>query len=74
MLVRVLQRIYVNIYVYREYICSIYIIIYILYIYIYTHRHTLYIYILCFPGGSVGKESTCNAGDVGEVGSVPELG
>ena len=24
-----------------------------------------------FPGGSVGKESTCNAGD---LGSVPELG
>ena len=24
-----------------------------------------------FPGGSVGKESTCNAGD---LGSIPELG
>ena len=24
-----------------------------------------------FPGGSVGKESTCNAGD---PGSIPELG
>ena len=27
-----------------------------------------------FPGGSVGKESTCNAGDKGDVGSVPRLG
>ena len=26
---------------------------------------------LGFPGGSAGKESTCNAGD---LGSVPELG
>ena len=26
---------------------------------------------LSFPGGSTGKESTCNAGD---LGSVPELG
>ena len=25
-------------------------------------------------GGSVGKESACNAGDVGDVGSVPESG
>ena len=40
------------------------------YIYIHTHTH----YILCFPGGSVGKESTSNTGDVGEVGSIPELG
>ena len=27
-----------------------------------------------FPGGSVVKESTCNAGAVGDVGSIPELG
>ena len=46
------------------------------YIYNYTHTHTHIHthYILCFPGCSVGKESTCNAGDVGEVGSIPELG
>ena len=25
-------------------------------------------------GGSVGKESTCNAGDAGDVGSVPRSG
>jgi len=28
----------------------------------------------CFPGGSVGKGSTCNAGDTGDVGSIPGLG
>ena len=27
-----------------------------------------------FPDGSAGKESTCNAEDTGEVGSIPELG
>jgi len=26
-----------------------------------------------FPGGSVGKESTCNAGDSGDMGSFPGL-
>ena len=31
----------------------------------------LYIYAWGFPNGSVGKESTCNAGD---VGSIPGLG
>ena len=31
-------------------------------------RHTL---IKGFPGGSAGKESTCNAGD---LGSIPGLG
>ena len=33
----------------------------------------LYIHVLhtCFPGGSAGKESACNAGD---QGSIPELG
>ena len=38
-----------------------------LYIYIYTHTHThTYIYAcLGFPGGSDGKDSTCNAGDLG---------
>ena len=27
-----------------------------------------------FPGGSVGKESACNAGDAGVVGSIPGSG
>ena len=27
-----------------------------------------------FPGGSVDKESTCNAGDAGDTGSIPGLG
>ena len=26
-----------------------------------------------FPGGSVGKESACNAGDTGDEGSIPGL-
>ena len=40
-----------------------------------THLHTpgksFFIKIFSFPGGSDGKESACNAGD---LGSVPELG
>ena len=28
----------------------------------------------CFPGGSVGKESTCNAGDTGDAGLIPGSG
>ena len=32
---------------------------------------TTYYSILGFPGGSVGKESTCNVGD---LGSIPGLG
>ena len=33
-------------------------------------------YLLCvsFPGGSDGKESTCNAADMRDVGSIPGLG
>ena len=27
-----------------------------------------------FPGGSVGKEPACNAGDTGDMGSIPGLG
>ena len=27
-----------------------------------------------FPGSSVGKESTCNLGDTGDLGSIPESG
>ena len=27
-----------------------------------------------FPSGSVGKESACNAGDAGDVGSIPGSG
>ena len=30
--------------------------------------------IMGFPGGSVGKESACNAGDTGDMGSIPESG
>ena len=41
-------------------------ITYMLFYYIY-----IYIYILHFPGSSDGKESTCNAGD---LGSIPGLG
>ena len=33
----------------------------------YVRQH----YHLGFPGGSVGKESTCNVGDTGDVGSIP---
>ena len=29
---------------------------------------------LGFPDGSAGKETTCNAGDTGDAGSVPGLG
>ena len=29
---------------------------------------------LDFPGGSVGKESTCNLGDAGNAGLIPGLG
>ena len=29
---------------------------------------------LGFPGGSVGKESTCNTGDVGDAGLISGLG
>ena len=42
---------------------------------------TIYILIYhCFlkvkglPHGSVGTESACNPGDIGDVGSIPELG
>ena len=27
-----------------------------------------------FPGGTVGKESTCNAGDIRDMGLIPRLG
>ena len=29
---------------------------------------------MSFPDGSVGKESTCNAGDTRDTGSIPGLG
>ena len=29
---------------------------------------------LGFPGGSVGKESACSAGDAGDTGLIPGLG
>ena len=33
-----------------------------------------YVYEIGFPNGSVGKESTCNTGDAGDVGSIPGSG
>ena len=27
-----------------------------------------------FPNGSVGEEPACNAGDIGDVGSIPQTG
>jgi len=30
--------------------------------------------VIGFPGGSDGKESTCSAGDTGELASTPGLG
>ena len=36
-----------------------------------TFFHVSWIYIAGFPGGSAGKESACNAGD---LGSIPGLG
>ena len=33
-----------------------------------------FLYIIGFPGSSDGKESACNAGDKGDVGSIPGLG
>ena len=44
---------------------TIFIIIYILYIYI-----PIYVYIWGFPGGSEGKKSACNTGD---LDSIPGL-
>ena len=37
-------------------------------VFLYIHIH------LGFPGGSVGKESTCNLGDAGDAGLIPRLG
>ena len=36
------------------------------------HTHMLLLYGL--PGGSEGKESTCNARDTGDMGMIPGLG
>ena len=36
---------------------------------------SVYLYMcVCFPGGSVGKETSCNPGDTGDVGSIPGSG
>ena len=43
----------------------------------YLHRALVWVWIclpLGFPDGSVGKETTCNAGDLGDVGSIPGSG
>ena len=37
-------------------------------------NHTKGITLMGFPDGSVGKESTCNAGDTGDAGSIPRVG
>ena len=48
-----------------------------MYIQTHTHMHTyiehldIVVDVLVFPGGSDGKESACNVGD---LGSIPELG
>ena len=34
----------------------------------------LVVMVVGLPGGSVGKESTCNAGDAGDMGSIPGSG
>ena len=37
-------------------------------IYVDTHTHThTHVYVYGFPGGSEGKESVCNAGDLGSI-------
>ena len=35
------------------------------------HREGVYFGLLSFPCGSAGKESTCNAGDIRDVGWIP---
>ena len=49
-------KVYINIYIY---VCTIDI-----YLYIHTH---IYICLLGFPHGSAGKESACNAEDLGLI-------
>ena len=40
----------------------------------YLYKGKLFVpLIISFLDGSVGKESTCNAGDAGDVGSIPGL-
>jgi len=57
--------------VYNIYVYNIYIILHVVYIYIYMDFH-IYIYMyMDFPGGSDGKASVYNAGD---LGSSPGLG
>ena len=46
----------------------------ILCIYFFPHQELDFIVILGFPGSSVGKESTCNAGDTRDTGSIPAGG
>ena len=33
----------------------------------------IHVDLLGFPGGSDGKESACNAGDIGDANSIPGL-
>ena len=59
-----LQKYILN-YVYNYIYKKIYITIYK------TIYKYIYIYIWGFHGGLVGKESACNAGDLGGVGKIP---
>ena len=38
------------------------------------HFKTIYLTLMGFPGDSLGKESSCNPGDAGDMGSIPGLG
>ena len=40
----------------------------------FSSNYRFLIGIMGFPGGSVSKQSTCNARDVGDTGSIPGLG
>ena len=40
----------------------------------YIYFNVYMLYLLGFPSGSMGKESTCNAGDIGDVEFSPWVG
>ena len=44
-----------------------------LWVFLSPHLYTLML-LLGFPGGLVGKEPACNAGDAGDMGSIPGSG
>ena len=39
-----------------------------------AHEKVFYDLFWGLPVGSAGKESSCNAGDIGDAGLIPELG